>query len=425
MIMSGSLRKRVVVFLALTVIGAAIAAPPIEPLPSPFYSFDRVSPTVQAGIVGAADVLRVVGEEPTVFLPGDALGLGAPGDELDCIAVNSATLPPTATFLLLFSVTRETEGVAQPDPQFVDLGIPYNVLDQFNRGHSAGDQFASADVFERVDGFFARGTRPPTSNNSNLTRNNFDEGGTDFAAMPATHARDDLSSSGPLRVPQDNVDATARAEPPFPGGLFPYYSASCDSPSLPTLPPGDPSGSNIYAYNGTNFGLYASYFQLGLLPEDDVDGIVVFDFAPVGSFGPPDFMLFSLRFGSPSLATIDGHSDVGAAADVYIVSAGSPPTIFVPASALGLGAFFDDIDALDVQLCSDGLDCNTFFGIRYVRGDYDDDGDVDIVDFRELQLGGPDVGPVPTEFLPFDFDGDEDVDLRDVGGFQRAFTGTL
>jgi formylglycine-generating enzyme required for sulfatase activity len=58
------------------------------------------------------------------------------------------------------------------------------------------------------------------------------------------------------------------------------------------------------------------------------------------------------------------------------------------------------------------------------NGDSDFDGDVDLVDFANLQLcfSGPAV-PAGDGCGVFDFDGDDDVDLVDFGQFQLAFTG--
>ena len=65
-------------------------------------------------------------------------------------------------------------------------------------------------------------------------------------------------------------------------------------------------------------------------------------------------------------------------------------------------------------------------------GDLNTDGDVDLVDYSGFAdcMAGPDTAPQPTpptsvqECLDaFDFDGDQDVDLRDFQEFQRVFTG--
>lgn len=55
--------------------------------------------------------------------------------------------------------------------------------------------------------------------------------------------------------------------------------------------------------------------------------------------------------------------------------------------------------------------------------DGDGDGDVDLVDFGMFQLCYS-AGPIPPACEAFDGDGDGDVDLVDFGGFQLAFVGS-
>ena len=58
-------------------------------------------------------------------------------------------------------------------------------------------------------------------------------------------------------------------------------------------------------------------------------------------------------------------------------------------------------------------------------GDVDDDGLVSLTDYRRLStcLAGPGADSVPPECNALDFDRDNSLDLRDVAGFQRRFTG--
>jgi len=61
----------------------------------------------------------------------------------------------------------------------------------------------------------------------------------------------------------------------------------------------------------------------------------------------------------------------------------------------------------------------------WLQGDYDVDGHVDVADYQRLVpcMTAPNVGPPPAGCDLFDFDLDNDVDLRDVAVFQRSFTG--
>jgi formylglycine-generating enzyme required for sulfatase activity len=62
-----------------------------------------------------------------------------------------------------------------------------------------------------------------------------------------------------------------------------------------------------------------------------------------------------------------------------------------------------------------------------IPGDFDSDGDVDLVDFQMFQLcfSGTDMPWTGDACAPGDTDFDGDVDLVDFGGFQLAFTGQL
>ncbi len=61
----------------------------------------------------------------------------------------------------------------------------------------------------------------------------------------------------------------------------------------------------------------------------------------------------------------------------------------------------------------------------WLQGDYDVDGHVDVEDYQRLVpcMTAPNVGPPPAGCDLFDFDLDNDVDLRDIAVFQKSFTG--
>lgn len=60
------------------------------------------------------------------------------------------------------------------------------------------------------------------------------------------------------------------------------------------------------------------------------------------------------------------------------------------------------------------------------RGDGNEDGAIDLIDYRDFEAcaSGPDGGPVAPSCAYFDLNADHDVDLEDVGAFQRLFTGS-
>jgi hypothetical protein len=406
----GRLWKPVLALVGL--VAVARAAPPIDPLPAPLFSFDLESPSVLTYSVDPAGILTLNSPHPYIVVSGSDLGLGEAEDELDAMSLANVDLPLDATFAILFSVDRDTVGVATPDPDLVALEVPYNVLDQALRGQAAGDQFMSTTLYTRE----GRATSLLTYNNT-LVRNNFDEGGTDFAALPATSAGDIV-----VDEPQDRVDATLTTL----DVTLLYYSASATSPSLETLPAWEyPSGAHVF-YLVLDFGepgLFASCFDLGLEQEDDIDALLVFDTNNNGAFDGSDQVLFSLTPSSPSLATIPGASTSGAAADIFVTIPGEAPVAFAQATLLGLGHQQDNMDALDYVPCDDAEVCAAIHGIRRVGGDFDNDGDVDEDDFDAFQqcFSGPD-NPFAPDCEAGDFDGDGDIDCDDWEQFCQAWT---
>jgi len=79
-----------------------------------------------------------------------ALGL-SPFDQVDALSAAHELLSPSQQFILLFSVTSATTGTAEPAPELVAAGIPYNVFDQSDCNQVAGDEFGSTELFT-VDG---------------------------------------------------------------------------------------------------------------------------------------------------------------------------------------------------------------------------------------------------------------------------------
>ena len=97
--------------------------------------------------------------------------------------------------------------------------------------------------------------------------------------------------------------------------------------------------------------------------------------------------------------------------------------LLASARTLGLGGIDDNVDALDLIPESDPFTFALNHGIRAVRGDWNDDGNVALDDYAAWDgcMNGP-VLDMPPECAVFDFDTNNHVDLDDFGGFQRALT---
>jgi len=339
---------------------------------------------------------------------GADLGLVDELDDLDALSTDNPSVDPEASFGLLFSVDAESVGAVPPDPALIALNVPYNVMDQAAQGHAAGDQFMSTQLFS-LQGPFDW----PILNNV-LIRNNYDEGGTDFSARPATSAGEPAMDDE-----LDIVSATAQLTRGGGGqALNLFFSLTADSPSLDEMPTyGIPSGADIYfnAAPGNDPNeptvLYAAYDELELVEDDDIDAVIVFDTNESQDFDGTDCVLFSLAPYSPSLETIPGASPEGAAADVFVVIHGQAPALFAAAADLGLGDPLDNIDALDFFFCDDPLACAAAHGIRSTPGDLNGDG---CVDHADLGILVADWGCTGGE-CPGDCDNDGDTDHADLG----------
>jgi len=342
----------------------------------------------------------------------DNLGLRSPEDDLDALSAANACVDPNETFVLLFSVSSESVGAAPPDPALIALHVPFNAADQAERGHAAGDQFMSTQLFTVLGG------QGGVILNNVLVRNNYDEGGTDFSALPETSAAEPATDEL-----LDIVDATARLTWDGQEVVNVYFSATADSPSLEELSQyGLPSGADVF-FNEQPLAwaptcLYATYDQLQLVQDDDIDALIVFDTNENGHFDESDQVLFSLAPGSPSLATIPGT-----AADVFVAAPEQMPAVFAAGADLGLGEQ-DNIDALDFFLCDDVLYCAAQHGIRTPQGDLDGDGDVDLADLARLLAahgtceGDPGYDPVA------DINADGCVDVADLAALLAAYGAT-
>lgn len=388
-------RRRVSIALVAALPALAPAAPPLDPLTPPLFSIDLASPSA-TGPLAAADVLESMPGGPIVAIDGADLEVVDVADDLDAFS-SDVPHPGAGTFSLIFSVDCATLGAAPPDATLVAAGAPYNVTDQAARRQACGDLFISTGLFDLTGALRSRG-----SGNNCLVVNQFDEGGTSFRLDPQSSAEDYNVNPQESRDEVDaagETNATTRARG---GSTAVYFSLIAGSPTLsdPDFPgSASPSGAHIF-YNAdpgnSSTALYISRGTLGLSsPDDDVDALVVFDIPPVGTFSMGDVILFSLAPGSPTLSTFGGVSSPGAAADVFVRSFGSALALFATAGELGLGASpdRDNVDALSVLPCEDGLECAAQHGIRRRLGDCDNDGQLDGADAGCLAgcWHGPDV----------------------------------
>jgi hypothetical protein len=414
-----NLSRYAVLGVALAAVTAGRADPPLQPLPIPLFSFDRESPKVLQGLASAADICA---PGPVVVVPGDVLGAVSPQDDLDAFCFFRSPPASTSNFALLFSARRGSQGTAEPDTELARMGVPFNLRDQAQRGHAAGDLYVATVPFTKFGALVERDAR---SNNNVLVCNNYDEGGTDFAVEPPTSAQTVLS--GP--VPEDEVQASGASAATLRAAPAVYYSLSSDSPSLSLLP-GMPSGANIYyrasidPNNTVPITLYASFAALGLLPSDDIDALVVFDGGLPGVYDAGDLVLLSLRNGSPSLLTIPNHSPIAPAADVFQAQVGATAAVFSNAMTIGLGAPSDDIDGLDLRplTCGSAQMCATLWGIRAHRGDINCDDTLSFADINPfvLALTNPTAYPNYYPHCPLanaDINGDGNVNFGDINPF--------
>lgn len=438
---------RSAVVLAVAALGVNLLTPvvrgahPLDPLPTPFYSFDLVSPqvTTTGAALHADDVLELPPKAPSpqpprsprVSIAGAALGMGLEGDELDGLSFANRGVPMTASLALLVSVDRATVGQAAAEPALVNMGLPYNVQDQAMRGQAAGDLFMTTHLFTR-NGMIPALERL-LGGNTALVINNYDEGGTEFSALPAGSAASNASD------PQDEVDAAASTNGMTTNGVrgfdpppILYYSASRASPSLgaPGHLPGN-SGADLFAkfvMEGTAPFAYVLAADLGLHPLDDIDALLVFDDGQPGVFDIGDQVIVSLTSDSPSLKMIPD----GSAADIISIAknaTGVQITLFARALDLGLGSGAgspDNVDALEFFFCSDEVDCARRHAIRRV-GDMNRDQKVDLFDAHGFWscFTGPGQ-PAPSACQgPFDTDLDTDVDLADWDLVRHDMTGPL
>lgn len=261
-----------------------------EPLTPPLFTIDPNSPEVTGGPLLPGDLL--VPADPNLLVvevPAANLSLYSPADDVDALAFEGWDVSMADTFVVIFSVDRTAIGGVAPDPQLVALGFPFNVKDQATKNQAGGDLYMSLLLFDRF-GYIPPAPLPrerSVSANNTLVVNQGDAGGVDTKLSPAG-----LSPAQPAPPgQQSNLNGGAGTQPPLP----------------PCMLGGGSAGRE-----------------------------------------PPEWLLFSLAAGSPSLPTMPGGN--GSAADIYVDTNPSSPGgegLWVGPMTLGL-TLGDDIDALIV-----------------------------------------------------------------------------
>ncbi|MBI5863578.1 MAG: hypothetical protein HZB38_03535 [Planctomycetes bacterium] len=412
-------RNQTIAFMAALAL-SAYADNPIHPtarrpLSDPYFSTDRSSPEVLAGFRKAGDILIPPGPLGIPGLASAAVehALLSPSDDLDGLST-SDVVDPTATFALLFSVSRTAVGMTPPDPTLVGLGFPFNAQDQAAKRQAPGDEFMSLTLFDQTGPLPTPFRAVP---NNTLVFNQNDAGGVDYNVSPTTVSPE---TPVPPGTPTSEVEASAGSAPSALNGrttLSPFFfSVTSDSPSLAGPLPG-----MIYVdFLPNQFGgeeLYISPEQLGLVHLDDIDGLIVFDSGNLFFEPFADRIVFTLRPGSPSLGGSLGPGDV-------LSSRGAGTfTLWCPAQQLGLFPS-DPIDALDFARCQNILGCVSAWAIGLncdCPADTDCDGDVDLVDLTTLLSAFGSTGASALYNERADFDYNQSINLADLSYFLAHF----
>lgn len=295
-------------------------------------SLDRTSPSVGGACPFAVPPSRLYrwvappaggcdagGLGPVTEVWEVSLGLVA-ADNVDAVSANTVT-PKNVPYHIYFSADRASLGLA---------GTPY-------RGEAVLNQAAS-DVWNMVNltamsplASMAACAATAIGGPHALFRNqdNYDF---IFTAAPGV---------GPIGGNQDNLDALELDDLDPSLDKFHdvgvYFSLDAASPSLGGASP----AAIFFTPVGGVPGIWATVAQLGLIPADDIDALVVWDRGVIGAPDPGvDLVLFSLVPGSPSLG---GASP----AAIFVSDLTGVFCPYVAANTLGMRVA-DNIDGLDV-----------------------------------------------------------------------------
>jgi len=331
-----------------------------QTVPTIKFSVDSDSPLGTLG--GAASIWNPtvrVGPTPeaSTFISASELDLD-PLDDIDALTISRGELV-TGTFHFAFSVDRASRGLSDRMLDIAPHGFnfPFGVADQVFLNQAAGDVFMSSEMFDligRVDGL--------NLFSNALIYNQALMSGQNLNLYPAAYPREAVDPKFELENVNAITDLPCRcsgnADPP--AAVMYYISLSKGSPSSPLL--GPPSGACVYATTGdplVPLQLFSVPEQVGLSVDDDIDGLVVYDFVDdkgnLGTWSAGDVMLFSLAPGSPSLPALGLSPATIFQRDGAQTGAIDVADAIASPADLGL-AQFDNVDALDIipALCDRG-----------------------------------------------------------------------
>ncbi|MBX3363887.1 MAG: hypothetical protein KF866_03900 [Phycisphaeraceae bacterium] len=296
---------------------------------NPLFTLGNGGPSGQPGtqinLKDGASVTNVGG--------GAGMGTGHPDDEINGISNDAEEDDGT----ICWSVDPNSTGVGGRFP------IPgVNVRHQAVRNQQPGDAFLATEAWNIFTGLLP----PPVSLDlfDNVLVINQAGGWVDavgFGLHPDVGPLDTVTPG----TPKDDVNGLASRMDNGSGGYSLFFTIANGSPSGLFLPgpPGLERGADIFFDPDITLPgdeqLFARGNQLGLLPGDDIDALVVFDRDNNRLLSPPDIILFSLRAGSPTLV-LNNRSG----ADIFRRT-GMETILFISNEQLGL-RFEDEIDAL-------------------------------------------------------------------------------
>jgi len=361
--------RRVLVFvLGSLALSLAVFASPLPANADPSIALDPVSPSLAVIPAGADDVLNPangapswgIQPPPTVVFPGGAMGLpmGAAIDDF-----SYGTEIPMGPLALAFSVNRTAVGFPiGPSALMTEALAP--------EGAVAADIYTPMSPMGLLPG--PCGIPGPVPNVL-LT----DGDGLTGGAMPLRLGLG-LNELPPFVFgAQDDVSGLDLLN--YMGGPV-YFTVDAATAGLMGI-----SAADIMAFfppPGPGLVMWAPAPILGLIPPDDIDALTVGDAMPGDFMLTPgtDFVFFSLKPGSPSLAALancgipfPGASTPGDA--WWTMGAGTGP--LVNAEMLGLATIRSGVAPAD-----DNLDALAF-ATAFAPMDTDADGADNVVDFDD------------------------------------------